>query len=303
MALKPCADCGREVSTKAAACPGCGCPVPKDEPSVAPENSEPHSAPDGLKGAESPPRLPKGELRKWPVTPRTAVGVLLGLVWIVVAVRCATSEARHCSESTKYVADSIERGAWRAAENALPQARQACAGRPQDEIIALTKKIQDHAQQERAQMQPNIAPAEDSYRAIAHEKITAAAKVWRAYADLPLNQQTKAAWAAAIAESTRHGEGLPPPHDTDFTNANMGMARDRGARFINEEAYTSGDFSTVLVPSRDRAKCIIWASQWIQEADGLRQLGFLKLRCEGTRYRNKMTGEFVEEPARDWIVP
>ena len=301
MALTTCADCGREVSTKAAACPGCGCPVPKHE--ASPENTQSPSEPEGRTEGEPAHGPRKVEPRKWPVTPRAAVGIVLGLVWIVVAVRCATSESRHCSESTEWVADCIDRGAWSAAENALPQARQACAGRPQEEIVALTEKIQAHAEEERARTQPTVDPTVDPYRSIAHEKITAAAQVWKAYSDLPPNQQTKAAWAAAIAESTAQGNGLPSPHDIEFTTSNMGFARKHGARLINEEAYASGDFFTVLVPSRDRPKCIIWASQWIQEADGLRAMGFRKLRCEGTRYTNKLTGQLVEEPARDWMVP
>ena len=31
MALMACEECGREVSSKAAACPGCGCPVPNGD--------------------------------------------------------------------------------------------------------------------------------------------------------------------------------------------------------------------------------------------------------------------------------
>lgn len=136
----------------------------------------------------------------------------------------------------------------------------------------------------------------------AEAQMNAAARVWKAYENLPPSQKKKDAWIAALAEARSHGVGLTPPFDSIFTKANDAVSRWHMAPLITAETVATGDMNTVLVPSADHVKCTLWASMWSKDAESLRSLGFSKLRCEGTSYVSKLTGLTVQEPAREWTM-
>lgn len=150
----------------------------------------------------------------------------------------------------------------------------------------------------------SVEPSEDPAKRQAEAQMDAAARMWRAYEKLPTSQRTKEAWLAAVTESRTHGEGLRPPFDKLFAEANEGLVRKYGAPLISPEAIAAGEFFRVLVPSSEHAKCIIWANMWSkgETAESLRSLGFTGIRCDGTSYMSKLTGEIVKEPSRYWPV-
>jgi hypothetical protein len=74
------------------------------------------------------------------------------------------------------------------------------------------------------------------------------------------------------------------------------------APLINPEARAKGEHAEILVPSSTRAKCLVWGSQWSQEVEALRSLGFSKIRCEESSYTSTLTGEKVAEPAQEWAL-
>ncbi len=218
-----------------------------------------------------------------------------GLVWY------NTREQRQCEESIDRVKRSIDTGAWAAAANGLWHAQRLCAEREPAAISELGRRIEEHITATR-----NSAPAPDApnpRREAAQAKLNAAIAVWDAFERLPLHKRTKEVWSDAIRESTSHGAGLSSPYEAQFTATNHGLMRKHGARLINEEAAATGENFTVLVPSSDRVKCVLWANQWIHESEGLRDLGFRKLKCEASTYLSKLTGKSVEEPALEWAVP
>lgn len=67
MGVTPCPDCGREVSTRAAQCIHCGCPLER------PSEPEP-----------SPPRSRRGKVRAAGLTSVGGLGLLAGLVLLVL---------------------------------------------------------------------------------------------------------------------------------------------------------------------------------------------------------------------------
>lgn len=84
MALLKCEDCGREVSSRAAACPHCGCPVPQVGPSAV-EGSRPGATTAGV-GKELPdawtkPAQPAGAVYP-PKTNQSNATVVRALKWI-----------------------------------------------------------------------------------------------------------------------------------------------------------------------------------------------------------------------------
>ena len=93
MALIKCPECGREISDKATACPGCGCPVvPAPEPEAPPEQL----APDAIQAT-----LPEQPAQPAPVQATTPAQTkrigCLTLVVIVVVVALIMAVARSCS--------------------------------------------------------------------------------------------------------------------------------------------------------------------------------------------------------------
>lgn len=250
---------------------------------------------------DSAPPQTGGTSRKWS-TPAAVVAGILGLLLGVVAlVRYLTREQRQCEEAIEQVKGSIDVGAWAAAEVGFSDVRRACVGREQSSVAELDRRIQEHIAATKRSSPSVEAP--NPVRDAAQAKLNAAVEVWDAFGRLPLHKRTKDVWSDAIRESTTHGVGLASPYDAQFAAVNTGLARKHVARLINEEAIAVGENYTILVPSGDRVKCVIWASQWIQEAEGLTQLGFRKLRCEATSYLSKLTGKTVEEPTLEWEVP
>ena len=132
--------------------------------------------------------------------------------------------------------------------------------------------------------------------------MNAAYEVWIAFGRLPPERRTKAAWGEALAESTMHGATLRPPYDRQFQEANRAVARKHMAPLVNPETRAVGENFVVLVPSPDRVKCVLWASEWSQETEALRTLGFEKLRCDGGKHVSNITGKEVEDAPREWAI-
>lgn len=97
MALISCEDCGREVSTKAAACPHCGCPVPAqtDPPPpvtpAAPEPAAPPPLPDAWtrpQPAQNGPRIPLKQDRS--LEKKVFLWVVGAVALLIVVAMCSS---------------------------------------------------------------------------------------------------------------------------------------------------------------------------------------------------------------------
>lgn len=170
--------------------------------------------------------------------------------------------------------------------------------------LAVARSDAPSAQPARVAPQPSAISSEpDAARVEAETKIDEAARVWYAYMKLPAEKQTIETWNHALIESTAKGDGLRPPYDDLFRRENFGLSRKYGAPLINLESRATGDGFTVLIPSQDQTKCVVWASQWLQSAASLRAIGFTRLRCEGAATASKVTGNPIKEPDQEWVVP
>jgi hypothetical protein len=149
-----------------------------------------------------------------------------------------------------------------------------------------------------------VEPAVDSGRLLAEAKVDEAAKIWYAYTTLPAEKQNMATWKDALTESMSKGADLRPPHDEMFRRENMGLARKFGVMLVSAESRATGPNFAVFVPSSDYAKCVVWAAEWLRDgSESLRNFGFTRVRCEGTEYKSKVTGNMIRDPDREWPVP
>lgn len=122
------------------------------------------------------------------------------------------------------------------------------------------------------------------------KRFDAAEKVWRAYDELPADKRTRDALMAAVAEAKTHERGLWDPSRIKAYNGRS--ARMRMAWIINPASLASGDEKDVLIPSLEKAKCLVWGSQWAAEGESLKILGFTKIQCGlGTDW------------AKEWVIP
>jgi len=137
-------------------------------------------------------------------------------------------------------------------------------------------------------------------RTHADDATDAALRVWQAYEALPKAQQTPATLEAALTEADTHARGLDDSSARALREANQAHARKHLAAQVGDTAYATGDKFTVLVPAKDAAECAKVAPFWMQSADLLRRAGFVALHCDGLRYTSKLTGDVVQENAKDW---
>lgn len=95
----------------------------------------------------------------------------------------------------------------------------------------------------------------------------------------------------------------PPGAQQQARLHNAAAARRRMAPLFNADARAEGGDADVLVPSPDRAKCIVLGSSWGNDgdtADAAASLGFKRILCRASFAKNPMTGQVVESPERAW---
>lgn len=111
MALLKCEDCGHDVSSRAEACPHCGCPVPKDEPIPTPPPVPPlaQSLPAAWTEREAAPATPPASPSIQPKSTSTAFKVsallLAGFVLLILLRACA-GNSRSSSPSSNVAPDT-----------------------------------------------------------------------------------------------------------------------------------------------------------------------------------------------------
>ncbi|MFO0763044.1 MAG: hypothetical protein U0359_41795 [Byssovorax sp.] len=142
----------------------------------------------------------------------------------------------------------------------------------------------------------------DANTAQVKEHRDGAARVWNAYDNLPKGKKTKLDLFAAMLEAKSHEQGLPSALVPYITRYNAKEQRLRMAPLINPESRAEGTRAEILVPSPDRAKCVIWGSGWSKEVESLQSIGFEKIRCAESSYKSHLTAEMVVEPERVWDV-
>lgn len=111
MALLKCEDCGHDVSSRAEACPHCGCPVPKDESPPTPPPVPPlsQSLPAAWTEREASPVTPPASPSIQPKSTSTAFKVsallLAGFVLLILLRACAGT-SRSSSPSSNVAPDT-----------------------------------------------------------------------------------------------------------------------------------------------------------------------------------------------------
>lgn len=173
-----------------------------------------------------------------------------------------------------------------------------CAKQPSPEELAA-----QHASTQAAQASTAAAMSKiEANRQAAEAKMKAAAKVWATYEALPPARRTKDLWKDALAESFAIGADIGPPMNETFREVNMATARKHMAPLVNPESTATGPNFTILVPSKDPTKCLVWGSMWSQEDEALRTSGFKRIHCDGARRISKLTGETIQEGPTEWEV-
>lgn len=95
MALLKCEDCGHDVSSRAEACPHCGCPVPKDEliptppPVPPPAQALPAAWTEREAAPAFPPAKPASQPKSRPTAFKMSALLLAGFVLLVLFRSCA----------------------------------------------------------------------------------------------------------------------------------------------------------------------------------------------------------------------
>jgi hypothetical protein len=168
-------------------------------------------------------------------------------------------------------------------------AKQAEAARERE---VLNKRFAADEEQKRV--------ARESAIALAKERAAKIRAVWEAYDRLPKTSRRNDTWGEALVEGNSHRVGTPPTIDAELEKLNRKEARLRAAYIINHEARTEGERAEILVPSDDRAKCLIWGSQWANESRSLVTMGFEQIHCEEKTHKSRLTGDFVTDPERNW---
>lgn len=116
MALLKCEDCGHDVSSRAEACPHCGCPVPKDEspPTPPPVPPPAQALPTAWTEREAAPVLPPAKPASPPKSTSTAFKVsallLAGFVLLVLFRSCAGAPRTDSPTSTAAPAAEAPKG-------------------------------------------------------------------------------------------------------------------------------------------------------------------------------------------------
>lgn len=214
---------------------------------------------------------------------------IAGVLW---GVARGSGDERQCVSDIAYMRNALSTGDPGLARSILKPTRELCGPKHAAELDVLGEEIE-------AAIDERDAAERASRTAELQKRTDAAAKVWRAFDALPQSKQTQGALIEAMAEAKTHEAAA----FLSVAAYNKAMARFRMARLINPEARAKGDRGEVLVPSADRAKCLVWGSQWSQDAESLRSLGFEKIRCEEHTFTSSLTGEKVAETAREWPLP
>lgn len=114
-------------------------------------------------------------------------------------------------------------------------------------------------------------------------------RVWAAYDGRPEAQHTAETLGAVRLATLREMEKLPPGIARQAVAKNDGEFRERAARrIIPGETHATGLDGTVLVPSKDKAKCLVCGSQWAGDADtraSMVAMGFTLIECPGKVWR------------------
>jgi hypothetical protein len=115
--------------------------------------------------------------------------------------------------------------------------------------------------------------------------------IWHDYDRMPKTKRTTGAWGEALRAGQATTDGMAPAIVARVEAYNYQEARRRGAVLINAEATADGERREILVPSDDRAKCLVWGSMWSKDPAPLRSMGFERIRCKG---------KTPDDPERIW---
>lgn len=110
MPLIKCADCGREISDRAKACPHCGCPIEISAP--APAHTQPASTTTVINGAEKPSKEPQDEERVKLKLKLLLIGVGLLVIAIFLIVGVFSIGGSGSEGSGDYYSSSSYSGAY-----------------------------------------------------------------------------------------------------------------------------------------------------------------------------------------------
>lgn len=243
---------------------------------------------------EEEARIP---ISRWP-TVALGVGSAGALLAVVVLLAKGRGPSA-CEVAFERLLAVDAAGQWSEVRTAAASARDLCRGEHAAEIAAVEGRLKDH--EGRAAAATAAASADAQRRYDAEQKMNAAYAVWIAYGKLPSEKRTKETWAEALEESRSHGAKLGPPFAAQFTEANDAIARKHAAPLIQPETRATDEGFTTLVPSPDRGKCLVWASQWRREAS-MTAMGFKLIRCEASKHKSNITGLDVEDPSQEWTI-
>lgn len=253
---------------------------------------------------DAAPAAPKADRsrRSW-----WTIGVLAAVIVMAIVVQAMRGSEKKTLEDdqlcTNNLATAREQIAASKFDDARPYvnaAQVACGTARAADFAAVRDEFNATLDAERkAEREAQI----DENTAQVKQHQAGAARVWKAYDSQPPEKKTKLDLFAAMLEAKSHEQGLPLPLVPYITRYNGKEQRLRMAPLINPESRAEGTRAEILVPSPDRAKCVIWGSGWSKEVESLQSIGFEKIRCKESSYKSHLTGEVVPEPERVWEVP
>lgn len=226
----------------------------------------------------------------------------LVVVAIVIQVVRAGSEKKTleddqlCTENLATAQARLAASKLDDARNYLSAARVACGEARMREVVDASGKLHDaDVAEDEALMRKNSA--------LVKQHRDDAARVWNAYDNLPASKRSKADLLAAMTEAKTHEQGLAVNMVKYVTTYNETQTRKRMAPLINPASRAEGDRAEILVPSPERAACIVFGSNWSKDVDSLQAIGFEKILCAASSYKSHLTAEMITEPERVWEVP
>jgi hypothetical protein len=237
--------------------------------------------------------------REWWVM--AIVGTLVVLAIVIQVVRSGSErktleDDQLCTENLATAQARIVASKLDAARDYLSAARVSCGAKRSAEVTAAW-----------AQLNADATAADEAIAqegaALVKQQRDDAARVWSAYDNLPAANKTELGIFEAMNEAKTHERGLPPNLAQSVATYNQMQARKRMAPLINSASRAEGDRAEILVPSPERAACIVFGSSWSKNVDSLQAIGFEKIRCAASSYKSHLTAEMVVEPERVWAVP